>query len=107
MTFFINAIVSVDKVKRVGGNADQQTFTADPGLGAVKLNIQPASPELTVLAEGQFGKTYRAYGSVTSSGIGIGDRLTVSGTGRQYLVRGVEDWNQPPMPHFEFTLVDP
>lgn len=66
------------------------------------MNIQPASAELTVLSEGQLGKTFRFF--TTYSGMGIGYRVTVSGTDLVYEVKGIDDWNFGPMPHYEGVL---
>jgi hypothetical protein len=100
---FPNAIVAVSQKQPDAGNADKEGYVSNAALSAVKMNIQPATAEVTVLVEGAFGKTYTGFTSV--SGIAIGNRLTVSGTGDVYYVRGVKNWNQPPMPHFEYTFV--
>lgn len=71
-------------------------------LSGVRMNIQPASAELLALSEGQIGRTFRGF--TTISGIYISDRITVSGNNVQYIVKGVEDWYFGPIPHLELLL---
>jgi hypothetical protein len=66
------------------------------------INIQPASPELLAVSEGVYGQTYKAF--ITYSGLQIGDQITVSGTNDKYIVRGIDDWNYGPLPHYEVVL---
>lgn len=58
---------------------------------AIRINIQPATPELTAMADGQFFKVYKGF--TTQSGVVEGMRLTVSGTGEEYIVRGKERYD--------------
>jgi len=92
-------------------DVDKEEYTtysgfAGPGqiaTAAVRINIQPASAETTVLVDGAFGKTHKAYTS--SSGVVEGMRLTVSGTGREYYVRGREAHENGILPsHYELVL---
>lgn len=92
-------------IKRLQDNAtdtDKEGYSDIAGLQSVRMNIQPASPEQTAISDGVFGQTYRAF--LTQSGVLAGDRITVSGTWDVYEVKGVENWNFPPLPHFELTL---
>lgn len=98
----LDKTVSVKRLTLDAGNADKESYVANAALTAVPINIQPASPEQTVLVEGVFAQTYRAF--VTHSGILSGDHL-YDGQ-RNYVVKGVEDWNFPPLPHYEMTLVE-
>lgn len=101
----LDRVVSVEKLIKDSDNANKESFTIDLGLQAVKMNIQPASAEDTVLVDGVFAKT--STGFTTHSGISQGDRVTVSGTGTKYVVKGVEDWNFDPIPHFRLLLIQP
>jgi hypothetical protein len=78
------------------------TFSGFGGTAAIKINIQPASPEITALADGVVGKTYTAF--VRASGVSEGMRLTVSGTGEQYIVRARATYNYGVEQHQELTL---
>lgn len=92
-------------------DVDKEVYTTHSGyLGpgqittaAIRLNIQPASAETTVLVDGIFGKTFRAFTS--ASGVVEGMRLTVSGTNQQYYVRGREVHDNGILPaHYELIL---
>lgn len=80
----------------------QETYQAHPGFTWVPMNIQPLSFELAPNGDDYFFKTYKAF--TTVSGIVETYRLTVSGTGEQYMVRGRESFNYPPLPHYELIL---
>lgn len=90
-------------VKKLTGSGDKETWQTVTGAEGVRMNIQPAGGELTVLAEGQYAKTFRFF--TTYSGLAHGMRITVSGTSDTYDVRGVEDWGFPPLPHYGGALV--
>jgi hypothetical protein len=81
---------------------DQETFLTISGMVA-NINIQPASPELTILADGETFKTYKAF--TTNSGVLEGMLLTVSGTGEVYRVRGREIYNYGAGQHIELVLI--
>jgi hypothetical protein len=90
--------------------SDQETFTTYSGFmlngvnaAVIKVNIQPASPELTAISEGEVFKTYKAF--TTASGVTEGMLLTVSGTGELYRVRGREAFGYRMGKHYELTLV--
>ena len=55
------------------------------------------------MASFNMGKTYTGFTPV--SGIFIGDRVTVSG-GATFIVKGVKDWIQAPIPHLELLLFE-
>ena len=80
-------------------------YVTHSGIGAagyVQINIQPATPELTAIAEGEMFKTYRAF--VTNSGVVETMRVTVSGTNTKYIVRGREVYDYGSGQHIELTL---
>lgn len=56
------------------------------------------------MANGVFGQTY--IGFTTESGVLSGDHLTVSGTGKTFRVKGIQDWQLPDLsPHIEWSLI--
>lgn len=99
---FLDKVCSVARLQPLAGDANKENYQAVAGLEAVRLNLQPASPEFTAIAEGVFGKTF--VGFTTTSGVSDGDRLTISG-GKTYTVRGVEDWDFGVLPHYRLTLM--
>lgn len=70
---------------------------------AIKINIQPASPELTAISEGEVFKTFKAF--TLASGVTEGMLLTVSGTNALYRVRGREAFDYRVGRHYELTLI--
>lgn len=89
---------------------DKETFVAHSGFmfggilsSAVKINIQPASPELTAMANGDMFKTFKAF--TMASGVIETMRLTVSGTSETFIVRGREGYTYGTGQHYELTLV--
>ena len=89
---------------------DQEVYVTFSGFmyasvqsAAVRVNIQPASAELTALSEGEVFKTYKAF--TLASGVLEGMLLTVSGTNQVYRVRGREAFNYGEGQHYELTLV--
>ena len=70
---------------------------------AVKMNIQPASAELTMMAEGEMFKTYKAF--TMASGVVEGMRVTVSGTNDTYTVKGREKYDYIVGQHYELVLI--
>lgn len=92
-------------------DADKETyttysgFTASSGVAtaAIRINIQPASAEITALTEGVMGKIFTGF--TNASGVVEGMQLTASGTGEQYFVRGREVHDNGILPrHYELTL---
>lgn len=98
----LDRTVNVARLTPDNDNADKEGYVTL--LSGVKMNIQPASAELLALSEGQIGKTYRAFTSI--SGILLSDKITVSGTGSNYIVKGVEDWHFGAIPHLELLLFE-
>ena len=90
-------------------DTDKEGYTAVLGLTGLQVNVQPASPNPSELATGVFDKKHIMFVSPTASGIREGYRVTVSGLydgglNRDMRVEGVEDWNYPPLPHYQITL---
>ena len=69
----------------------------------VMMNIQPATPELTIMAEGELFKTFTGF--TTTSGVVEGMRITVSGTNESYTVKGRERFDTGFLPHYELVLI--
>lgn len=103
-------VVIVSKITSDGTGTDKETYTTYSGFlmngiksSTVKMNIQPASPELTVLAEGEIFKTFKAFTS--TSGVVEGMRVTVSGTNETYTVKGRERYDYGVGQHYELVLI--
>jgi hypothetical protein len=101
---FTNQYVSVEHLTLDTANTNTEGFSADVGLAAVLINIQPSSPEMTALNNGAYGKGYTAF--TTNSGILETDRLTlVSGTANtKYIVKGKQNYNYALAQHVEIYL---
>ena len=106
----LDKIVFVARLEKTS-DVDKEQYTTysgylGPGMirtAAVRMNIQPATAETTVLVDGVFGKTYKAFTS--ASGVVEGMQVTVSGTGEQYFVRGREVHDNGILPkHYELVL---
>jgi len=89
----LNQIAFMSALSANNPVSDQETFVTYSGFqyggatsAAIQINIQPASPELTAMSEGEMFKTYKAFTS--ASGVTEGMLLTVSGTNNLYRVRG-------------------
>ena len=67
-----------------------------------RANIQPAGAEASIIADGEFGKTYIAFVE-TSNPVQVGWR--VRNGARSFVVRGVEDFNSSILPHLRLTMV--
>ncbi len=107
----LDKIVFVSRLQKTPTDVDKERYVTHSGyLGpgqiptaAVRMNIQPASAETTVLVDGVFGKTFNAF--TAASGVVEGMQLTVSGTGEQYFVRGREVHDNGILPkHYQLVL---
>lgn len=99
---FLDKIATVERLQPNLTDTDKEKYYAVGNYNAVKINIQPASAELTAITEGAYGQTFQGF--VTVSGLKIGDRLTVSGSGDKFIIKGIEDQNWGPIPHLELVL---
>lgn len=104
-------IAFVARLNPTASNANRERYVTHSGFvgpagiatAAIRCNIQPASAEKTVLVDGVFGKTFKCF--TTASGVVEGMKLTVSGTGQEYLVRGREIHENGILPsHYELIL---
>lgn len=101
----LDKIASVSRLNPDTADADKESYQAVGNYNAIKINVQPATAELTAISEGKYGQTYRAF--VAVSGILIGDRITISGTGgKVFTVKGIDDWMQGLIPHMELVLFE-
>jgi hypothetical protein len=99
---FFEKTAKVDRLFPEIGNSDKERYASVSAYQNIKINIQPATAELAAVSDGVYGQTYQAF--VAVSGILIGDRITVSGTGEKFMVRGVQNWFYGPIPHLELIL---
>lgn len=107
---FLDRTVIVSKLNPDSGTNLKEGYTTFSGFfefgvpsAGVRMNIQPASPELTAFSDGQMFKTYKAY--TTNSGIVEDMRLTVSGTNDTFTVKGRERYDYAVGQHFELVLI--
>lgn len=99
----VDTVVSISRLTQDADNTDKESYVPNLALQSVKAGIQPASPEETAIADGVFAQTFTMY--TTYSGVLVGDKVTTSGTGETYYVKGREQWDMDPLPHFELMLV--
>lgn len=100
----------VERLTPNSSNSAKEQYTAHSGFlfggiasNAIQANLQPASPEKTVLAEGILGKTFSMF--TRASGVVEGFRLTHSGTSNKYVVRGREYYDYGVENHAELIVV--
>lgn len=99
---YLDRTGSVDRLQSNAGNTDKEQYQPVGNYQAIKINVQPASAELTAISNGVFGQTY--VGFVAVSGIRIADRITIADNGIKYIVKGVQDNFWGPLPHLELVL---
>lgn len=99
---YLDKICSIERLNPNVGDTDKEQYQAVSGLEAVRINIQPATAELTAVSNGVYGQTFQAF--VQISNVQISDRITVSGTTNKFIVKGVSDFNWGPIPHLELVL---
>lgn len=106
---YLPTTVFVARLTKDAADRDKESYVSHSGFrgpggiatAALKVNIQPATAELTVLSEGVLGKTFRVF--TTASGLVEGMRITVSGTSDNYYIRGREKYNYGLGQHFELV----
>jgi hypothetical protein len=99
---YLDRIASVQRLTPLVSDSDKEQYQAVGNYEAIRINVQPASPELTAISEGVFGQTFQAFVSV--SGIKISDRIIMSDSGQKFIVKGIQDHNWGPLPHLELIL---
>lgn len=88
------AFVSV--LRKDASDNDKESYVTHSGFkgpggidtAAISINIQPAGAKFTALAGGVIGKMYKGF--TTASGVKDGMVLTMSGSGKRFMVRGSE-----------------
>lgn len=107
---FFDKVAFVSALQKNNPSTDKESFITFSGFlyggmrsAAVQVNIQPASPELTAISEGEVFKTFKAFTS--ASGVTEGMLLTISGTTTKYRVRGREAFDYMAGQHYELTLI--
>lgn len=106
----LDKTVIVSKITSDGVGTDKETYTTYSGYlehglpsAAIRMNIQPASAELTAISDGEVFKTFKAF--TTNSGVTEGMRVTVSGTNDVYTVKGRERFDYAIGIHYELVLI--
>jgi hypothetical protein len=102
-------ICRISYLTKDSNNNDIEQYQPDLGLLRVPINIQPASAEDTILSDGTFAQTW--IGFTAFSGVRSGGLLTISGANlgdlpRNMIVKGIENWDQGDLPHYEMTLIE-
>lgn len=107
---FFDKVAFVSALQKNNPTTDKETFVTFSGFlynnvpsSAIRVNIQPASPELTAISEGEVFKTFKAF--TRASGVTDGMLLTLSGTNATYRVRGREAFDYMAGQHYELTLI--
>lgn len=98
----LDTTVSVKRLKPDSDNTKKESYIDNLALQNVKMNIQPASPEETVLVDGTWAQTSKAY--TTCSGLLYADVLTDFNTGKRFNVLGVQDWSMDDMPYYKLLI---
>ena len=101
---FFEKKAAVARLSPTSGDSNKEQYANITSYNNIDINVQPASAELTAVTNGIYGKTYRAFVSV--SGIQVGDQITISGTNTKMIVQGVANWFYAPIPHLELTLFE-
>lgn len=99
---FTDINVTVEHLSPDSSNANQEGFVNDISLNGLAVNIQPTSPEVSALYGGAYGKVFTMY--TTTSGILETDRVTVSGTNDQFIVKGKQFFGYGVGIHGEYIL---
>jgi hypothetical protein len=104
MGLILDRVVRTQRLTVDSGNSEKESYQDHAPLQSVAINIQPASPEDTIVVDGVFGQTYIGY--TTESGVLSGDKLIDDTLSEAFLVKGKENWMTPALaPHVELTLV--
>lgn len=100
----LDRVVNIARLTKDSGNTNKESYQNHVPLQNIAINIQPATAEDTVIANGVFGQTY--IGFTTYSGILSGDRLTDTTTAEAFMVKGKTNWMTPALiPHIELLLI--
>ena len=102
-TFVITSkYVSVEHLTPDLTNTQTEGYSRDLSLINIPCNIQPSTPEVIALYGGAMGKVYTMF--TTASGVLESDRLTVSGTGQQFIVKGKQYYDYGTLQYGDYVL---
>jgi len=99
----LDSVIAVKRLTKDSNNTKKESYVANAALQSVKVNLQVAGGEEIAIADGVFGQTYTGF--TTCSGLKTGDHITISGTSETMVIRGLENWDSDPLPHYEFVAV--
>lgn len=100
----LDRVVNVARLTLDTGSTTKESYQNHTPLQNIAINVQPATAEDVVIANGVFGQTY--IGFTTYSGILSGDRLMDTTTSEAFMVKGRTNWMTPALiPHIELLLV--
>ncbi len=107
---FLDKTVFVEMLDPTAADTNKEVYIAFSGFAgpggivssACKMNIQPASDQMTALVDGVLGKTFKAF--TNASGIDSGMRVTVSGTNQRFIVHGRQNYDYAWLKHSEVVL---
>jgi len=103
MSLILDRVVDIYRLQADSDNANKESYQVYVPLANVAINIQPGSPEDTVIADGVFGQAYVAF--TTYSGILEGDKLVDKKLNEQFIVKGKTNWMTPSLSsHVELLL---
>ena len=101
----LDRVCNIWRLSKDSDNRKKESYKVYAPLADIAINIQPATPEDTVFAEGLFGHAY--VGFTTASGILEGDKLVMQVTGEQLIVKGKTNWMTPSdLAHIELSLTE-
>jgi hypothetical protein len=101
----LDRVADIYRLQKDSNNANKESYQVYTPLANTPLNIQPATPEDIVIANGVFGHTW--VGFTTASGIINADKLIIQITGEILITKGKQNWMSPEgIPHVELLLVD-
>lgn len=101
---YLDKQCAVYRLQPTALDSDKEQYQAVGNYSSVKINVQPASAELTAVSDGVYGQTFQAYVSV--SGIKVGDKLVMAQDSKEYIVKGVNNHWWGPLPHLELILFE-
>ena len=106
MSLILDRVVDIFRLIQDSDNTEKESYSSYVPLQNVACNIQPASTEDSLVANGVYGQTYVCF--TTHSGILEGDKMIDQETNEQFIVRGKSNWNTPALaPHIELLLTEP
>jgi hypothetical protein len=108
---FFDKYASISRMVVTSGDTNKESYQNVSGLEALRVNVQPSSPETAAITEGIYGKTYTIFTS--QAGVKDGDRITISGAfidgfsvNKSLQIANVRNEYYGPIPHFEIIAFD-